>query len=335
MNLVYAASVRARAACLASCAACLAACSAANIDDDVATTLSSTSQALIDAPQDRRSWVHVPGALVHPSCVHEVPNGSEVRSNGDIVLSGAVVAHFDACPSAPIFTKSTATPTGQAPAGQFAELVSTSYSRGFSRIIANFVAPAIPSMPNDNQLIYLFTAIEPTEKNAIMQPVLQWGITNAGGGVIGSYSHWTYASWVGYTDGHFVRTAGFQVNAGDSLEGIVGGQGPSGFRLFGVVSKSLTTGQEDALTAGFPGSVVWTNAFAGVVEPYFINSCSDFPAEPFAPHDVSLYDSATGGLVFPTWSTCAEPSGCTSAPYTGLICGFGVTTTGTGWSMVY
>src|SRR5580693_5155063 len=50
-------------------------------------------------------WVQVPGALIRPDCVHEVPLGAKIGANGDITLAGSVVAHYDACPEPAIITR--------------------------------------------------------------------------------------------------------------------------------------------------------------------------------------------------------------------------------------
>src|SRR5271170_5945542 len=50
----------------------------------------------------------------------------------------------------------------------------------------------VPPAPttNNGQTIFLFNSIEPGTYNAILQPVLQWGPSYAGGGAF-----WTVASW--------------------------------------------------------------------------------------------------------------------------------------------
>jgi len=55
--------------------------------------------------KDHPGWVQIPGALIRPDCVHEIPNGAEVEENGDITSEGSIVAHYDACPEAPISTR--------------------------------------------------------------------------------------------------------------------------------------------------------------------------------------------------------------------------------------
>ena len=56
----------------------------------------------------------LPGQLIRPDCVHEIPNGARVeiskdgKVTGDVTMNGQVIAHYDACPEAPIPTRHTA-----------------------------------------------------------------------------------------------------------------------------------------------------------------------------------------------------------------------------------
>src|ERR1700733_9322953 len=65
------------------------------------------SQARMDHPD----WVQVPGELIRPDCVHEVPNGATVevgsdgQISGDVSLNGVLVAHYDDCSEAPIIPR--------------------------------------------------------------------------------------------------------------------------------------------------------------------------------------------------------------------------------------
>jgi hypothetical protein len=66
----------------------------------------SASQATIDHPD----WVHVPGELIRPDCVHEIPNGAKVeiengQITGDVTLNGAFIAHYDVCPEDALMTR--------------------------------------------------------------------------------------------------------------------------------------------------------------------------------------------------------------------------------------
>lgn len=48
-------------------------------------------------PTDTAGWVQAPGMLIRPECVHHVPNGATVTESGDVILNGAVIAHYDKC----------------------------------------------------------------------------------------------------------------------------------------------------------------------------------------------------------------------------------------------
>ena len=59
-------------------------------------------------------WVQVPGELIRPDCVHEIPNGAKIivgdngEPTGDVTLNGQVIAHYDSCPEAAMSTRHTA-----------------------------------------------------------------------------------------------------------------------------------------------------------------------------------------------------------------------------------
>jgi hypothetical protein len=58
-------------------------------------------------------WVQAPGMLIRPDCVHEIPKGARVDTiSGDVTLGGVKLAHYDACPEAPVITRPTG---GRAP----------------------------------------------------------------------------------------------------------------------------------------------------------------------------------------------------------------------------
>ena len=57
----------------------------------------------------------------------------------------------------------------------------------------------MPSDPSTNGgVIFIFNGLEPTTENVIIQPVLQYGVSAAGGG-----NYWAIASWlVNTTNGY-------------------------------------------------------------------------------------------------------------------------------------
>ena len=82
-----------------------------------------------------------------------------------------------------------------------------------------------PNPATDNgQTIFLFNGIQPTTGPAfILQPVLQWGSSAAGGG-----SYWSITNWYVGSDGTALHGPLIQVNPGDILEGVMTLTGQTG-----------------------------------------------------------------------------------------------------------
>lgn len=84
-----------------------------------------------------------------------------------------------------------------------------------STFATSWVVPAAPAA-QENQLIYLFNGLQNPGGSEILQPVLQWGISGAGGGPF-----WSVASWHVDSQGHAYCTPATPVNPGDPLTGLM------------------------------------------------------------------------------------------------------------------
>jgi hypothetical protein len=123
---------------------------------------------------------------------------------------------------------------GTAPLPDYAWIENTGWSNTGSTPIAYFsttwVVPPAPTS-NDGQTIYLFNGLEQSGNGAqpegpyILQPVLQWGASDAGGGAYWSITNW----YVGPTGLEAIQSpAVIQVNPGDVLQGVMTLTGQSG-----------------------------------------------------------------------------------------------------------
>src|SRR5262249_25417780 len=77
----------------------------------------------------------------------------------------------------------------------------------------------VPPEPatKSGQTIFLFNGIDPVDPyQPILQPVLQWGVSAAGGG-----DFWSVANWYVLGNGQALHTPLVQVNVGQSLEGVM------------------------------------------------------------------------------------------------------------------
>lgn len=78
----------------------------------------------------------------------------------------------------------------------------------------------VPSLPttNSHQLIYLFNGLVSFTPNCILQPVLQWGISPAGGGYYWSITNWYV--W-GSNSSQYFHGSLIKVDPGTNLQGVI------------------------------------------------------------------------------------------------------------------
>ena len=133
----------------------------------------------------------------------------------------------------------------------------------------------VPGPPSEGgALVFLFNGVEPTGGGWIMQPVLQYGSNGAFGG-----NYYVFASWLVGPEGTgiaFVSTP-YVVSSGDYLLGITLQTGISGNTLSYLINAhDTTTNESSVLNITSQGHWVW--AFAGVLEAYYVTSCSQYPS---------------------------------------------------------
>jgi len=295
-------------------------------------------------------YIHVPGGkMAHTDCVHEIPDGGSVDPQGNVTLHGKLVAHFDPCAHETLRGKAItaanvrggvradANPNGPSWGGwvesSWAYAATIQGMAEFNHMNSgNWVVPAAPTT-NNNQIIYLFPSFQ--SSRVIVQPVLQWGATSAGGtGVIGG-PYWTYAAWV-ETDGTFYHSQGITVNAGDTLNGWMdlGDKLGANFDWWAIGGTDVTTGQGMG-GAFWVAPAPFDTAQGGVLEVYGMTACSDFPATGF-----TVFGTPSLTQAGPTWSTenFVSPTWYPSPNdgYNGPDCGFSVSASAAnGTSLVY
>lgn len=267
-------------------------------------------------------WVQVPGRIMPAECVHEVPKGAKIvigengEPTGDVMLKGQVIAHYDQCSEAPISTRHMASENtpGHTPGPPFngwVEDSQESLSLGSSDNIdwesGEFYVPSAPSV--NGGTIFLFNGIAPTAQNWILQPVLQYGPSAAGGG-----NYWAIASWfVGSSAWHSPLEG---VNSGDTLYGFTEQTATGSTLDYTSEAYDLSTGAYSWISIWSSG-LHWTVAYEGVLEVYNVNSCSQLPASGYdlffanyVDHGYPSYFSVT-----PAFTGSVFQSGCSDWTY--------------------
>ena len=268
-------------------------------------------------------WVQVPGQIMRADCVHEVPNGAKIvigadgQPTGDVMLKGQVIAHHDPCSEAPISTRHTATlnKPGHTPGPPFngwvedsQESVSLGASDNIDWESGEWYVPSPPSF--NGGTIFLFNGIAPTAQDWILQPVLQYGPSAAGGG-----NFWAIAAW-------FVGSGGawhsplVGVNPGDTLYGKTWQTATGSTLDYTSEAYDLSSNAYSWISIWSSG-LHWTVAYEGVLEVYNVNSCSMLPSSGdalffanFVYHGYPYYY-----YVSPAFTGSVFPSGCSAWTY--------------------
>jgi hypothetical protein len=209
--------------------------------------------------------VVTPGGFRHSSQVHRVQPGEALH-----VEPGRALLRNLANNSARELPLSA--PAAVLPALGSGWITYAYWNNGTGRTLTSFrttwqVPPAPASQ--GGQTIFLFNGIQNNGQNfGILQPVLQWGPSAAGGG-----QFWAIASWYVTSGGQAFHTPLIRVNPGDTLVGLMRLTGQAG-GLF-----SYTSEFEGVAGTSLPvlniAELVWCNE---TLEAYTINQCSDYPA---------------------------------------------------------
>lgn len=290
------------------------------------------------AEPDDSDFLQTPGGRrIHKSCIHEVPDGAIIDINDDVSVGGKFLKHIPKCAyaarQAPTVNGWVEYSQGSAPANPYGHT-------WFGDLNVAFVVPVAPTS-NSGQLIFLFPGLEPTNGNSILQPVLQYGTSAAGGGYF-----WAMANWYAIGCCSAVHSPLQRVNTGDTITSWIylpGGTGwwnanptcgTAGTNCTWVVEYNINGARVGTfwLYATTPDS--YPQAVQGTLEAYNVTVCNQFPASPttFIRDSVSECGATcdTQIAVYPNWSNYYYPV-VNGPPY----CPFSITTLSNGVTLNY
>ena len=183
----------------------------------------------------------------------------------------------------------------------------------YGALVATWTVPPAPPA-KDGQWIFFFPGLEDINNvQSILQPVLQW-----------SPNQWALASWNCCLDNITVESPVIPVNPGDSIYGSITSTCPAGTPscpTWNVLGVDLTTGESTILSNTPSNGQIFNWAFGGVMEPYYIVSCEDYPPNKHIVFDhIALFDQNLRPIAKPAW---AEAVNTTAQPQ----CGYAVKAT--------
>lgn len=216
-----------------------------------------------------------PRGWVHKSCVLEVPENAVVNDDRSVTVNGRIIKRHRPCKypvkkfgSPPAVNGWVASSSAWAPTNQWG-------FNWFNKVEGSWIVPQNPATPN-GQLLYLFNGLQPANAGFIIQPVLQWGSSPAGGG-----SFWAMCNWQVFSDNTFFRSRLRGVWAGDTIRGSMdatacnAANGCNWRTRFGV---NNVWDSRDVLQSSTAATLQWVALAA--LEVYNVTSCGQyFPTE--------------------------------------------------------
>jgi hypothetical protein len=256
--------------------------------------LNSTSGS--DAnPAALQGKLPTPFGYVDASCAHQVADGTKLSPE-------TLAATHCASPLVgPSNTAGTGTING------WVESAWGSSVKTPRRMSVTWTVPPPPTK-YDGGIIFFFPSYEPADSSAIVQPVLQYGNSAAGGG-----AYWALASWYVSSDGtaHFTKLA--VVQPGDVIRGDLVSQCDGDNCNVTISASDITSGASRSLTVAI--SVPFTSVQPAVLEAYGVTDCSELPGNGHLIFSGLAFEAAAG--------TMAPTFGPMSWTW-GVDCGFNV-----------
>jgi hypothetical protein len=214
-----------------------------------------------------QGYVRTPGGFRHKSFVHVLKAGQAVvKRGGQSRLMDLATKNVLEMPTPAVQAQDLAGLGGGWVT--WADWINTT-AVAISSFTTVWTVPAAPATQS-GQLIYLFNALEDGPGDDIVQPVLQWGVSGAGGG-----NYWAVASWYVDSANHAFCTPAIPVNVGD--------------RLTGLITLAIQPDASHNYTcqfSGIPGTSLIAQGLSDLVqatetlEVYGLTQSSDYPNAP-------------------------------------------------------
>jgi hypothetical protein len=261
-------------------------------------------------------YVITPFGYFHPSCVLHVAEGETLLADGRILQrADGTLENIPAC-QYPHYAASGkilaagATKVESPTINGWVESASVTTSTSYGEIVADWIVPPAPTS-NNGQTVFFFPGMEDSnDVVSIIQPVLQYGPSEAGGG-----NNWAIASWNCCPSGTADYSTLVNVNSGDVIQGTVKSTcsaGTESCSTWNITTADETTGGSTALTNSPSEGQTFNWAFGGVLEAYSIAQCSDYPPNgALFFYNVGLYDYNFNKISSPAWSLTDWASGDT------------------------
>ena len=279
-----------------------------------ANNLGTTDRPLA-VPED---YVITPFGYFHPSCVRQIAEGETLLADGRVEHANGIVDATVSFCGYPHYTHSGLPVNGELTKANgtpdpvvngWLEAVWATTNSSYGKISATWTVPPAPPTAQ-GQTLFFFPGFEDySDVISIVQPVLQFGPSAAGGG-----NFWAVASWNCCLTGYAWNSKLLNVSTGDTIVGSVTSTCAAGQQYcakWNVISQDKTTGKKTTLAKTPAEGQVWNWAFGAVAEVYSVVQCSDYPTNNGLSFTVKVFDQNRKLIKSPPWTPYNAGSGTT------------------------
>ncbi|HLB92878.1 MAG TPA: hypothetical protein VJK27_11085 [Terriglobales bacterium] len=307
---------------------------AAPFSEEARGQMAGQTIAQVTAPSRPASvpadYVITPVGYFHPSCARQLADDATLLSDGRVAHEdGTVDAKVPACNYPHYSATGLPVSSGKTvPAiNGWLEYISTTTNTSYAEIAATWTVPSPPTT-DEGQTLFFFPGFEDTSDIAsIVQPVLQFGPSAAGGG-----DYWSISSWNCCVTGTVWYSVRKKVSTGDTILGTITPMckpAVGSCAVWKIATKDLTTGKKSVLHQSPSQGQTWNWAFGAVSEDYGVKQCGDFPADSSVVFTVQLYDQNLNQISNPGWVGTPATEG------TSPECNYGLNVTATEETLDY
>jgi hypothetical protein len=265
----------------------------------------------VTVPED---YVITPFGYFHPTCVKQLDDGDVLLQDDKAIqhvdgsfdsMSVCAYPHFDV--RGEVFAADAAAVEPPSISYGWIESASGTTTSSYGELTANWKVPPAPTA-NNGQTVYFFPGMEDyKDVVTILQPVLGWNSDFS--------AAWGIASWNCCVTGTVYESSSVSVKAGDMIHGTIKNTCNAG-RLscssWNITTQDVTTGKSTTLSKSSSQGQTFNWAFAGALEVYSIDQCSDYPPNgSLVFSNLALYNDSFKIISNPGWSVTNSASGLT------------------------
>jgi len=240
-------------------------------------------------------YVVTPHGLVHRTCVRMIAPGERVHAEGHVARVDGTREELAPCPHPRLNLHTLEPMSSVSPTvSGWVEYAISTATTGLGFLSATWPVPGAPSATGAT--IFFFPGSEPSSGSTILQPVLQYGRSAAGGG-----DYWAAASWFCCPKGWTNHSPLINVNAGDSILGTMSATCSGASCNWSIVTADQSTGASTILAAdAVVTPFVWN--FGGVLEVYGVTACNQYPVSATTTFSNIVLKDRNGHPMTPAWS---------------------------------